>query len=57
MSPQNQAFMQGKADYRTGKSLEDNPYNVDVEMSSNWVEGYQMASYEERPSGISINNH
>lgn len=57
MSPETQVFMQGKADYRAGKLLEDNPYSVDSEMSSHWVEGYQMASYEERQSGISTKNH
>lgn len=57
MKPETQAFMQGKADYRAGKSLEDNPFSSDAEMSSHWVEGYQMASYEERQSSISAKNH
>ncbi len=51
------AFMQGKEDYRAGKSLNDNPYSLDEEMSSHWVEGYQMASYEERQSSISKQTH
>lgn len=49
--------MQGKEDYRAGKSLNDNPYSVDEELSSHWVEGYQMASYEERQSSISKKTH
>jgi len=57
MTPETQVFIQGKTDYKAGKSLDDNPYGLDADLSSNWVEGYQMAAYEERQSSISSTNH
>lgn len=60
MSPYDRALLRGKSDYQRGVSIDDCPYpddNEDDNLKSHWVEGYQMAAYEEKQASISVVTH
>jgi hypothetical protein len=54
MSPSQSAWKRGKSDYKLGIAYQDNPYQeFDADLADDWLEGWQMASYQERQNSIS----
>ena len=54
MNASQAAWQRGKSDYRLGISYKDNPYkDLDADLADDWLEGWQMESYQERQKSIS----
>lgn len=54
MNTSQAAWQRGKSDYRLGISYKDNPYkDLDADLADDWLEGWQMESYQERQKSIS----
>lgn len=53
MNASQSAWQRGKVDYKLGVAYQDNPYQkLDTDLADDWLEGWQMASYQERQSSI-----
>lgn len=53
MNASQSAWQRGKVDYKLGVAYQDNPYQkLDADLADDWLEGWQMASYQERQSSI-----
>jgi len=53
MNASQSAWQRGKADYKLGVAYQDNPYQkIDADLYDDWLEGWQMASYQDRQSSI-----
>lgn len=48
LTPEMAAFIKGKEDYANGVQVEQCPYPKNGDLASHWIEGFQMAAYEER---------
>lgn len=53
MNASKKAWLMGVEGYKSGTPYSENPYNkIDDDLAADWLEGWQMASYQERQNSV-----